>query len=177
VRRLTADEAQLWATVAATIRPLSRDKASEPPIEVGPAPVSKSLMPDAGRVPPSRAVPPASSKPRTFQDGGLDGHWDRKLRSGDVRPERIIDLHGHNLDGAWSAIDEGLERAISRGERLVLLITGHARAGEPPVKRGKIRAAVHDWLAVSRHAHRIAAVRGASKRHGGGGSLYLILRR
>ena len=41
--------------------------------------------------------------------------------------------------------------------------------------RGK--AAVHDWLAVSRHAPRIAAVRGAHPRHGGGGSLYIVLRR
>ena len=37
--------------------------------------------------------------------------------------------------------------------------------------------AVHDWLAVSRHAPRIAAVRAAHGRHGGGGSLYIILRR
>jgi DNA-nicking Smr family endonuclease len=36
---------------------------------------------------------------------------------------------------------------------------------------------VHDWLAASRHAAQIAAVRGAHRRHGGGGSLYLVLRR
>jgi DNA-nicking Smr family endonuclease len=89
----------------------------------------------------------------------------------------IVDLHGMSLDRAWSAIDSGLERAIAGGRRVVLLITGHARAGEPPVQRGKIRAAVHDWLDASRHASRIAAVRGAHRRHGGGGSLYIILRR
>jgi DNA-nicking Smr family endonuclease len=82
-----------------------------------------------------------------------------------------------NLDHAWSAIDSGLERAIAAGDRVVLLITGHERPGEPPVQRGKIRAAVHDWLAVSQHAGRIAAVRAAHGRHGGGGSLYIILRR
>jgi DNA-nicking Smr family endonuclease len=82
-----------------------------------------------------------------------------------------------NLDGAWTAIDRALEQAIGRGERVVLLITGHHRAGDPPVQRGRIRAAVHDWLAASRHAGDIAAVRGAHRRHGGGGSLYLILRR
>jgi DNA-nicking Smr family endonuclease len=59
----------------------------------------------------------------------------------------------------------------------VLLITGHHRPGEPPLQRGRIRAAVHDWLAASRHAADIAAVRPAHRRHGGGGSLYLILRR
>jgi DNA-nicking Smr family endonuclease len=94
-----------------------------------------------------------------------------------VEPDRVLDLHGLNLDQAWSAIDRGLEAAIKSGQRVILLITGHARQGAPPVQRGKIRAAVHDWLAVSRHASRIAAVRGAHGRHGGGGSLYIILRR
>ena len=81
------------------------------------------------------------------------------------------------LDTAWRVIDRALEQAVNRGERVILLITGHHRPGEPPVERGRIRAAVHDWLAASRHAHRIAAVRGAHRRHGGGGSLYIILRR
>ena len=99
------------------------------------------------------------------------------MGSGEVRPDRTLDLHGHDLDRAWEAIDRGLEAAISRGERVLLLITGHERKGEPPVTRGRIRAAVHDWLAASRHSPRIAAVRAAHRRHGGGGSLYIILRR
>jgi DNA-nicking Smr family endonuclease len=107
----------------------------------------------------------------------LDGSWDRRLRSGDVQPDRVLDLHGMSLDSAWDAIDRGLDQAINRGERVLLLITGHHRPGEPPVQRGKIRAAVHDWLAASRHSGNIAAVRGAHRRHGGGGSLYIILRR
>ena len=107
----------------------------------------------------------------------FDASWDRKLTKGAVVPDRTLDLHGHHLDGAWSAIDDGLERAIAAGDRVVLLITGHARSGEPPLVRGRIRAAVHDWLAHSRHARHIAAVRAAHPRHGGGGSLYLILRK
>jgi len=81
------------------------------------------------------------------------------------------------LDRAWSAIDYSLERAIASDERILLLITGHERRGDRPLERGRIRAAVHDWLAVSRHASRIAAVRGAHRRHGRGGSLYIILRK
>ena len=107
----------------------------------------------------------------------LDGGWDRRLRSGDVDPDVTLDLHGMSLDRAWIAIDQALERAIIEGERVVLLITGHQSRGDPPVERGKIRAAVHDWLDASRHASSIAAVRGAHRRHGGGGSLYIILRR
>ena len=113
----------------------------------------------------------------SIADQTLDGSWDKKLRSGDVQPDRIVDLHGMNLDTAWTAIDRSLEQAIARGDRVVLLITGHHRPGEPPIQRGRIRAAVNDWLAASRHARDIAAVRGAHRRHGGGGSLYLILRR
>jgi DNA-nicking Smr family endonuclease len=60
---------------------------------------------------------------------------------------------------------------------VLLLVTGHERKGDPPLARGRIRAAVHDWLAASRHASRIAAVRGAHQRHGGGGSLYVIFRK
>ena len=113
----------------------------------------------------------------SIADQTLDGSWDKKLRSGDVQPDRIVDLHGMNLDTAWTAIDRSLEQAIARGDRVVLLITGHHRRGEPPIQRGRIRAAVNDWLAASRHARDSAAVRGAHRRHGGGGSLYLILRR
>jgi len=99
------------------------------------------------------------------------------LSSGAVQPDRIVDLHGHDLERAWQAIDSALEMALVNRERVLLLITGHARPGAPPVQRGRIRAAVNDWLAASRHRGRIAAVRGAHRRHGGGGSLYVILRR
>ena len=126
---------------------------------------------------PLRQAPAPSPLPRNLRQGGLDGHWERRLRAGNITPDRTLDLHGHSLDTAWQAIDRGLEAAIAAGERVVLLITGHERPGEPPVQRGKIRAAVHDWLHASRHAGRIAAVKGAHRRHGGGGSLYLILRR
>jgi DNA-nicking Smr family endonuclease len=125
------------------------------------------------RPPAARPVTSAPVRPGTT----LDGTWDKRLRSGAIEPDRIVDLHGMNLDTAWRAIDRALEQAINRHERVLLLITGHHRPGDPPVERGRIRAAVHDWLAASRHAHRIAAVRGAHRRHGGGGSLYLILRR
>lgn len=124
-----------------------------------------------------RAVAAAPPTQRTLQQATLDGGWDRDIKTGRVVPDHVLDLHGHNLDRAWDAIDRGLEQAIAGGDRVLLLITGHERRGEPPLERGRIRAAVHDWLASSRHAANIAAVRAAHRRHGGGGSLYIILRR
>ena len=173
MRSLSPDEAELWARVTATIRPLSRERieASEPEAAAAAPPGEKPKAAPI-RLP---TAPPAAARP--LPGTTLDGTWDRRLRSGSVQPDRTLDLHGMNLDGAWTAIDRALEQSIGSGDRVLLLITGHHRPGEAPVKRGRIRAAVHDWLAASRHAPLIAAVRGAHRRHGGGGSLYIILRR
>jgi DNA-nicking Smr family endonuclease len=172
VRSLDPDEAELWARVAATIRPLSRQ------------PVERAVAPRPPEPPRPRAIPqptkqpgPAAQSPLPHSAATLDATWDRRLHSGSITPDRVLDLHGRNLDQAWRAIDDALERAIANDERVMLLITGHVRAGEPPIERGKIRAAVHDWLAASRHSAKIAAVRGAHRRHGGAGSLYIILRK
>ena len=177
MRSLNPEEAELWARVTASIRPLSREPLAKP-AQPEPSPVEQPAPPPITRKPIGpvpRPAPAAAAPPK--RGNTLDGSWDRKLGSGSIEPERVLDLHGHNLDSAWSAIDLALERAIAAGDRVLLLITGHARAGDPPIARGRIRAAVHDWLAASRHSSRIAAVRGAHRRHGGGGSLYIILRR
>jgi DNA-nicking Smr family endonuclease len=172
VRSLSDEEQALWERVAATIRPLSRERPAEAPPaalrERDQAPIRRPAAPS----PPKALLAPAKQRP-----GTLDSSWDKKLRSGAIEPDRVLDLHGLSLDRAWEAIDRGLERAIAEEQRVLLLITGHARAGNPPLQRGRIRAAVHDWLAASRHSGKIAAVRGAHPRHGGGGSLYIILRR
>jgi len=172
VRSLTPEESALWARVASTIRPLSRDKKEPhtpvPATETAPEPKAKPVR---------RAAPTVPAPQERGFGTTLDGSWDKRLRGGSVDPDRTVDLHGMSLDGAWRAIDRALDEAIAHGDRVLLLITGHHRPGEPPIRRGAIRAAVHDWLAASRHAPDIAAVRGAHQRHGGGGSLYLILRR
>lgn len=173
MRSLSPEEAELWSRVAATIRPLSRDlvnsKSSQRPTEV---------VVQARPSNPSAKQPlPARSKSVPIQERTLDSSWDKRLRNGSVEPDRILDLHGMNLDTAWVAIDRSLDQALASGDRLILMITGHHRGEDPPVQRGRIRAAVHDWLAASRHAGDIAAVRAAHRRHGGGGSLYLVLRR
>ena len=177
MRSLSPEEAELWARVASTIRPLSRDLQSCPERESEPAKAVEVGKRKASATLDART--PQAARPRALPiaEKTLDSSWDKRLRGGSFEPDRVLDLHGMSLDTAWAAIDRGLEQALARGDRILLLITGHHRPGEPPVQRGRIRAAVHDWLAASRHASNIAAVRGAHRRHGGGGSLYLILRR
>ncbi len=66
------------------------------------------------------------------------------------------------------------------GARLVLVITGKPRsaaAADRGTQRGAIRAKVLDWLAAGAHSSRIAAVRGAHRKHGGEGALYIVMKK
>ena len=104
MRPLSPEESELWARVAATIRPLSREPDAR----------AESRQRDVREPAPQRVsaqVLPAQPKPRPvpISDRTLDGSWDKKLRSGSVEPDRILDLHGLTLDGAWSAIDRALD--------------------------------------------------------------------
>ena len=122
---------------------------------------------------------PALSRPQPPRDT-LDGSWDKRLSKGDVAPDVTIDLHGETLATAHARLNRGLEAAIRRGDRTILLITGRPAVDNPrlpPTSRGVIRASVTDWLAVSAYADRIAAIRNAHPRHGGAGALYIVLRR
>lgn len=174
-RSLTPDDAALWARVSATVRALPGRRTTVPP-----------TVPSSGeeKVKTPRAVPLAGDFARpamrpTVPGDTLDRSWDRRLATGTIIPERTIDLHGHDLASAHAALDAGLDRAIRSGDRVVLLVTGRPprKESERPHARGAIRAQIADWLALSRHAGRIAAVRGAHPRHGGQGALYVILRR
>lgn len=194
-RPLTDAEAALWKRVIATVEPFKDRKSSPLP--------RKALLLDGGGQIPNAATRPHAAKSRaspikgedwlsgsttkptpgwTFTPapvptvkGNLDGHWDRRMAKGGVQPDVTIDLHGHTLASAYARLDLALGQAIAADMRLMLLITGKARA--PESGRGAIRAAVSDWLASSRHAGDIAAVRNAHPRHGGDGALYIVLRR
>ena len=181
MRPLHADEAQLWARVMASVRPLRPAAPTPAPVVATPAKPEKPPKAKAIRTPMVPAPPPlAKAPPRAPRPGvTLDGGWDKRLTKGAVVPDTAIDLHGHTLASAHALLDAGLDRAIGNGDRVLLLVTGKPPRpeSERPHARGAIRAAVQDWLMASRHAGRIAAVRGAHPRHGGQGALYIILRR
>jgi DNA-nicking Smr family endonuclease len=175
-RPLGPDEAALWARVLATVRPL-------PGRSVAPVPAVASPPDQPARARPAPALPSGKSvptpRPAPHGSATLDGGWDRRLARGLAVPDVTVDLHGHTLAGAYARLDAALEQAVATGARVVLLITGKPPRpdSERPHARGAIRDAVGDWLAASRHAASIAAVRNAHPRHGGQGALYIVLRR
>ena len=177
MRPLNPDEAALWAEVVRSVLPL-QNKAKLVSVSRADPPRKNVVSTQQ----PIRAISQIRSVTRqksTHDKATLDGKWDRILARGALVPDGTIDLHGHNLHSAYAFLDDGLERAIGRGDRVLLLITGKPPqpGSERPHGRGAIRAAVADWLAGSRHADRIAAVRAAHPRHGGHGALYIIIRR
>lgn len=194
-RKLAPDERSLWNRVAATVAPIAGQALPDlappvaapapPPPPPPPAP-AKAQAKAKGRVPPPRPLPAAVPRAARagFARASLDGHWDRRLRKGLVRPDISIDLHGHNLASAHALLEDSIARALVRGARVLLVVAGRVRPGphHPTFHgearpRGAIRAALPDWLAASTHAHAILATRPAAQAHGGGGAIYVVLRR
>ena len=185
-RRLDPDESALWKKVAATVKPLAKAKAplapAAPPTVRPPKPAPRNAAAPAAAPRPSAKLPPPR---RTHQAATLDGHWDRRLRKGLVRPDMSIDLHGHTLASAQALLDEAIGRGLMRGARVLLVVAGRLRPGADrlptmhgdPRPRGAIRASLPEWLAFSPHADRIVALRPAHISHGGAGAVYVILRR
>lgn len=185
-RPLTSGEKEMWQRLIATVKPLDQDRLRR----VSALPVATKLREAArpitaasfGGVTPAglpSAIPLREQQPVPTRHG-LDGQWDRRLAKGAVQPDVTVDLHGYSLSSAHGRLDSALELSIAAGHRAILLITGKARSSDERRReggRGAIRAAVADWLAASRHATHIAAVRGSHPRHGGAGALYIILRR
>jgi len=184
-RGLSAEEQAAWARLAGTVTPLEPRRivtpafiAPELPKAVMPRPVKQAPK---GRIPaplqPKKITPPPAPIDRA---GGLDSSWERKLKSARIDPDFTLDLHGHTLDAAHMRLDRGLAQAKAMGARLVLVVTGKSRpvdAADRATKRGAIRAKILDWLAIGPHGSDIAAVRGAHRRHGGDGAIYIVLKR
>ncbi len=193
-RGLSSEEKAAWSRLAESVTPMPGRAvpkqvavgiahappgvAGQKPVKQAPAPKSiPNPPPKLAAKPPVRSTPPPAKRAFNSQ---LDGHYNRRLKSGQIAPDYTLDLHGHTLDSAYHRITSGLDQARAMGARVVLVIAGRERPSDPAdrgSKRGAIRAKLLDWLAASHHADAIAAVRRAHIRHGGEGALYLVLRR
>lgn len=177
-RGLGPEEKALWGKVMATVKPLH---AVNPPRN-GEVALAKRVTEGAARpAPRTKASPlhhPSGGPPPRAGEDNLDGHWDRRIKRGGLVPDINIDLHDANLSGAYARLDGALEQAIAQKFKVILLVTGKPRAHDRATGegRGAIAAVVRDWLAASRHARHISAVRNAHPRHGGAGALYIVLK-
>lgn len=181
-RPLDSTEKSLWGRVIATVKPMHGGKAKPVPV-VTPEADKVALAKFLGTKPKPVL---ASNKPMPTPVPGkivpvphnLDGHWDKRIMRGSIIPDVSIDLHDASLSLAYNRLDGALEQAIAQRMKVILLVTGKPRAHDRAsgTGRGAIAAVVRDWLAASRHARHISAVRNAHPRHGGAGALYIMLK-
>lgn len=194
--RTLADEfAQALAAVAPAKRPGKPGPAKVPKVALPPAPAGLGLakpapakaalaksapakpvvpMPTAApyRAPPQVPRPPA----------GLERQARLALRRGTLAVEARIDLHGMIQSEAHAALTGFLMRARAAGHAHVLVVTGKGGSGGgdfagPFSERGVLRRSVPHWLRGPELRGLVLGFEEAARHHGGGGALYVRLRR
>jgi DNA-nicking Smr family endonuclease len=125
----------------------------------------------------------ASKKSKTSGPSGINGATQERLRRGLMEPDARIDLHGMTQQAAHRTLRTWLVSAHKSGHRLVLVITGkgNPKNGEDAPwmasPHGVLKQMVPRWLNEAELAALIASVRPAHAKHGGGGALYVYLRK
>jgi DNA-nicking Smr family endonuclease len=105
---------------------------------------------------------------------GVDRAHLLRLRRGEVRVERRVDLHGLSAGEARRELAAEVEDAFVAGERCLLVIHGRGLRSEsgPVLKDGVVA-----WLTAPPLAGRVLAFASALPRDGGAGASYVLLRR
>jgi len=106
---------------------------------------------------------------------GLDKRSAQRLKRGQTRPDARIDLHGMTQAEAHRALDEAVLNSRARGRRCLLVITGKGSVSSG--KGGVLRQMVPRWLNQAPLRAAILAIETAQPRDGGGGAIYVLLRR
>jgi DNA-nicking Smr family endonuclease len=102
----------------------------------------------------------------------------RKIKSGQMKIEDSIDLHGMRQEGAHRALENFMISAHTRRMKLVLVITGKGdRFSERKGEGGVLRKYVPLWLKETKLRHLVLSFSKASIAHGGEGAFYVRLRK
>lgn len=171
-------DAELWARVAKSARPLAGRAAHKtPPRKPRAKPVSKGAA--TAIKSPSKPIP---KQVPSVREVPLDRQTARRLERGAMAIEARLDLHGMRQSEAHAALKRFLKSARGKGCRHVLVITGRGAPAAAREKlyaeeaRGVLRQAVPHWLAQPEFAAMIVSFAEAPRRLGGEGALYLRLR-
>lgn len=191
---------ELWYRVAESVTPLHKRAISStaiPPEQLPkeqvqppqpPAPPAKgNKLKTAAPVPP-RAAPIPQRKP-TPPLSGIDRRTGQRLLRGQIAIDARIDLHGESVETARVRLFAYLSTAFDRGHRFVIVITGKGAAPfsrhtlhgfdlyDTPERGGRIRRSVPEWFAEPHFRRIVSGFQPAHPRHGGGGALYVRLRK
>ncbi len=200
-RGLSEEDRALWERVAASARPLKGSTAAPPPQAGAPKPSVAQPRPAPHPPEPAPADPPPASPRRLRIEGrprpavswtppiddrpapvargtpGLDRNTARRLARGQRDPEARLDLHGMTVDRAHRALTRFVFDSRALGLRCVLVVTGKGRGADGGRGEGVLRRDTPRWLATPPLSEAVVGVYQAHAKHGGGGALYVYLKR
>ena len=105
---------------------------------------------------------------------GIDRALLRRLRSGEIRRDARIDLHGCDVVGARRKVHEAIRQLREKDGRCLLVIHGRGRNSEDgPVLKDRL----FEWLAEAPVGPQVMAFCSATGGDGGVGATYVLLRR
>ena len=181
LRRLSAEEIELWLSVAKTVAPRPGSQLPQP------APTMHKASPRAEENEPKRSAPgqdpppkPAAvAPPKPPPLAPLERRLRQKLARGRTAPDAAIDLHGLRRQEAFVALHQFLARAQRDGAKLVLVVTGKGERGglSEDGSGGVLRRSVPQWLRGAEYHSIVVGFEEASRPHGGAGALYVRLKR
>ncbi len=150
------------------VRPL---KSAKPRV----APPRKPLPIDPmERQPGDHASPIAGPPVEIGQTAGVDRRTAERLRRGKLRIDARLDLHGYKQVAAHAALSDFITDGAARGRRCLLVVTGKGAIGQGG---GVLRRQVPEWLNLPPCRGLVLAITESQPQHGGGGALYVLLRR
>ena len=120
-------------------------------------------------------------KKTSLDDNRIDKKKLILLKKGKIRPEMIIDLHGHSFNEAKIKSIEFTQKNFLLGLRLILIITGKGKnknkdLNEYNKNNGVLRKSLKTWLYESHMRPNILGVIPSHISHGGDGAFYIYLK-
>lgn len=178
-KSLNLDDVELWRRMTHDVQRLEGRDYQEP--DAGETPViegRKSKQPQDKAEAVAHVKPVASGK--TGRD--LDANTMKRLRKGEIPIDGSIDLHGMNQGEARQALIGFIRASQAMGKRCVIVVTGKGNSGRSAAnwfdpKPGVLKRQVPVWLQEGEIGHLVLQAVPARPKHGGGGALYVYLRR
>jgi DNA-nicking Smr family endonuclease len=181
LRRLSAEEIELWLNVTKGVARRPGSRLPQPPTAPETRPRNLDKKPEIAAQTPiatvtERASPPPPPSPPTLAP--LERRLRQKLARGRAAPEAAIDLHGMRRQEAFLALRQFLTQAQIEGARLVLVVTGKGERGVlGEGAPGILRQSVPHWLREPTYHAVVVGFEEAQRPHGGAGAFYVRLRR
>jgi len=173
---VSREDRRLFRAAIRGVRPLGNDTAQIRPATPPPRPLQREAD-DRAVLAELRHAP---LDPHTLETGdellyhrpGITERTLRRLRRGQFAVQGHLDLHGHTVPQAHTALAEFLREAGARGARCVRIVHGKGlgSAMKLPVLKGKVGG----WL---RRNGDVLAFCPAPPHDGGTGAVYVLLRK